>query len=223
MLEEGQLKIRYEFDESGREKTELCIEEEYCVTWISLKEYLEKEMDQSVHEILRRNVIIATQNYNHRVKAFIKEIITNPSNPMSVEHYSAKLKFQGRGAGHDHGTLWVDMKKMDFMMGTESQCDNPIEYHLQDLSIHFESTECIQLQIVKMSLLVCKKSTALDQCEGIESLTVAQKNLEWFASEKPSMDRETWPELLKQFKFIGLNSYLKKFQSYEQLWGRGCD
>ena len=48
LLEERKLKMRYEFDESGREKTEICAEEESWIIWISLKEYLEKEMDQSV-------------------------------------------------------------------------------------------------------------------------------------------------------------------------------
>ena len=45
----------------------------------------------------------------------------------------------------------------------------------------------------------------------------AQKNLEWFASEKLSMDRETWPEHFKQFKFIELNSVFKKVWSNEHL------
>ena len=57
----------------------------------------------------------------------------------------------------------------------------------------------------------------MDHCERIESLTESQKNLEWFASEKLGMDKETWLELLKQFKFIGLNSAFRKFQSYGQL------
>lgn len=69
------------------------------------------------------------------------------------------------------------MKKMEFLMAIESQGDHPIECDLQNLRIYFESTECMQLQKVKMPLLVHKEPTALDQCEGIESLTEAQKNL----------------------------------------------
>ena len=48
----------YEFDESGRKKTEICVEERSCITWISLKEFLENEMDQLVHENLRKNEVI---------------------------------------------------------------------------------------------------------------------------------------------------------------------
>ena len=62
-------------------------------------------------------------------------------------------------------------------MAIESQGDHPIECDLQNLRIYFESTECMQLQKVKMPLLVCKEPTALDQCEGIEGLIEAQKNL----------------------------------------------
>ena len=83
LLEERNLKIRYEFEESGRKKIKICVEEGSCVIiWTSLKEHLEKEIDQSSHKILRRNVVIATQDYYHCVKAFIKEIITHPSDPM---------------------------------------------------------------------------------------------------------------------------------------------
>ena len=57
----------------------------------------------------------------------------------------------------------------------------------------------------------------MDQCEGIKSLTEAQKNFEWFASEKFSMDKETWPGHLNQFKILGFSSAFGKFQSYEQL------
>ena len=34
---------------------------------------------------------------------------------MCVQYWSTKVEFQGRGAGHNHGTLWVDIDKMEFM------------------------------------------------------------------------------------------------------------
>ena len=33
---------------------------------------------------------------------------------MCVEYYTTKVEFQGRGAAHNHGVLWLDMKKMEF-------------------------------------------------------------------------------------------------------------
>ena len=81
---------------------------------IKLREYLKNHVEQSLHEMIRRHVFIATRNYFNRVQAFIKKIVTDKNNPMCVEHWSTKVEFQGRGAGHNHGTLWVDMKKMEF-------------------------------------------------------------------------------------------------------------
>ena len=85
LLEEKKLKMSMNLM-NLEERKQTCDEGESWIIWISPKQYLEKEMDQSVHEILRS--VIVTRNYNHLVKAFIKEIITNLSNPMSVEHFS---------------------------------------------------------------------------------------------------------------------------------------
>ena len=52
------------------------------------------------------------------------------SNPMSVKFYSSKLEFQGRGAPHIHGTMWVDMEKMEFMMENTSTKDDIEVKHL---------------------------------------------------------------------------------------------
>ena len=67
-------------------------------------------------EILRQNVITATRNYKERFQAFLKEFILNPNSELSVKYYSTKLEFQGRGAAHNHGVLWVDLKKMEMKM-----------------------------------------------------------------------------------------------------------
>ena len=48
------------------------------------------------------------------MKAFISNIVEDKNNPMHVKHWSTKVEFQGRGAGHNHGTIWVDMDKMEF-------------------------------------------------------------------------------------------------------------
>ena len=104
------IKIRYEFDSTGLEATKVVLEDDE----IELRKYLEEKVDKSVHELIRTNVLNATRNYNHRVKAFVNEIILNKNNPMAAEHYSTKVEFQGRGAGHNHGTIWVNLKKMEY-------------------------------------------------------------------------------------------------------------
>lgn len=35
-----------------------------------------------------------------------------PNNPMCVKKFCWKMEFQGRGAGHIHGTLWCDLQKV---------------------------------------------------------------------------------------------------------------
>ena len=39
-------------------------------------------------------------------------MIFGRNNPMKVRHISYRVEFQGRGAGHIHGVLWLDMKEM---------------------------------------------------------------------------------------------------------------
>ena len=65
--------------------------------WIPLEEYMNTDIDQGIHEILRKNVVTATRNYQQRVKAVMDKIIRSPFNPLSVEHYASKLEFQARG------------------------------------------------------------------------------------------------------------------------------
>ena len=72
-----------------------------------IREFLKDEVDESLHESIRGNVLLATRYFNHRVKAFVRHIIMGGGNPMNVDKFSYKTEFQARGAGHIHGTLWV--------------------------------------------------------------------------------------------------------------------
>ena len=74
--------------------------------WIPIDVYKEELMD----EIVRRNIVTATRNYHQRVNALMKSIVLHPSNPLSVKHFSKRLDFQGRGAAHDHGVLWLESR-----------------------------------------------------------------------------------------------------------------
>ena len=70
---------------------------------------MKEEVDDSQHELIRTNVLNATRNFQHRVDAFIKEIVFGSNNPMKIRNISYKVEFQGRGAGHIHGVLWSDL------------------------------------------------------------------------------------------------------------------
>ena len=86
--------------------------------WITLEDYMET-IDESLHEVIRKNIVTATRNYQQRVQTLMKTIVRNPSNPLSVKHFSSKLEFAGRGAGHNHGVLWLDIKKVEQMVDVE--------------------------------------------------------------------------------------------------------
>ena len=87
--------------------------------WKPMRQFIEEDVDDSVHELVRGNVLTATRYFQHRVKNFIDRIIMGRNNPMCVQYYSYKVEFQDRGAGHIHGTLWLrlddlqDMKRAD--------------------------------------------------------------------------------------------------------------
>merc|ERR1712243_256938 len=70
--------------------------------------------------MIRTNVLTATRNFQHRVDAFKTEIIMGGNNPMKVKHISYRVEFQGRGAAHIHGTLWLDIKEIE---NSQAFCD----------------------------------------------------------------------------------------------------
>jgi hypothetical protein len=59
--------------------------------------------------MIRTNVLNATRNFQHRVNAFIKEIIFGENNPMEITDLSYKVEFQG----HIHGVLWAKLSKFE--------------------------------------------------------------------------------------------------------------
>ena len=54
----------------------------------TLKQFLHEDVDESLHEMIRTNVLTATRNFQHRVEAFRNEIIIGRNNPMKVKHIS---------------------------------------------------------------------------------------------------------------------------------------
>ena len=74
--------------------------------------FMKENVDARQHEIVRKNVLLATRNFNHRVQEFRKTVLFGANSPMRVRHISYRVEFQGRGAGHIHGVLWVDLKQV---------------------------------------------------------------------------------------------------------------
>ena len=60
----------------------------------TLTKFLEEDVDESLHEMIRTNVLTATRNFQHRVEAFRTEIIMGDNSPMKVKHISYRVEFQ---------------------------------------------------------------------------------------------------------------------------------
>merc|ERR1712105_520437 len=78
-----------------------------------IKQFIEENVEESLHELIRGNVLTATRYFQQRVMHFIEKIAMGSNNPMHVKNYTYKVEFQDRGAGHVHGTLWLRMDKIE--------------------------------------------------------------------------------------------------------------
>ena len=84
--------------------------------WKPIKKFIEENLEESIHELVRGNVLTATRYFEHRVKQFINKVMMGRNNPMHVKYYTYKVEFQDRGAGHIHGTLWLDIDRIENMV-----------------------------------------------------------------------------------------------------------
>ena len=81
-----------------------------------IKQFIKEDIEESLHELIRGNVLSATRYFQQRVNHFIQKVVMGANNPMQVKNYTYKVKFQDRGAGHIHGTLWLRMDKIEKLM-----------------------------------------------------------------------------------------------------------
>ena len=86
--------------------------------WKPLKQFIQEDVEVSFHELIRNNVLTATQFFHHRVQQFLSKIVMAKSAPLPVKRYSYKVEFQQRGAGHVHGVFWLDIPRLNRMVRT---------------------------------------------------------------------------------------------------------
>ena len=43
--------------------------------WKPIKQFMDEDLDESLHELVRGNVLTATRYFDHRVKQFINKIL----------------------------------------------------------------------------------------------------------------------------------------------------
>ena len=135
VLRQRGISVRCTIDSDQEEIYEVYTDEENG--WMPINDYVANKMDETVHDLLKKNVVTATRNYQQRVQALMTNIVKHPSNPLSVKHYASKLEFQARGAGHHHGVLWLDIERIErkvdtHLLNPEIDPDPEADHHLID-------------------------------------------------------------------------------------------
>ena len=124
--------------------------------WQSIDDIIKNEMDETHHELIRGNVITATRYFQHRVKSFFSKIVLNKNNPMCVKNYSYRVEFQERGAAHIHGTLWLNLTKLeDFVSFHDDQTHRTV----------YDKSRDPQLMGIKSAFNKLKLRTHLDEID----------------------------------------------------------
>merc|ERR1719209_544453 len=111
-LERQNCKVHYNVDHLGKENVTVEVRDGKETLEKPWQQYLRDHVDENLHAMMKRNVLLATRNFQHRVETFRKEVIFGQNNPMKVRHISYRVEFQGRGAAHIHGVLWLDLKEI---------------------------------------------------------------------------------------------------------------
>ena len=87
--------VIYEVTDEGKENVRVKVEIEGKSLEMPWQEFLKNHVEEARHSIMRRNVLLATRNFNHRVECFRQEVIFGKNNPMNVRHISYRVEFQG--------------------------------------------------------------------------------------------------------------------------------
>ena len=96
-LEKQGCNIHYIVDHLGKEKVTVDVKDGEETIEKPWQQYLKDHVDENLHSMMTKNVLLSTRNFQHRVETFRNEVIFGPNNPMRVRHISYRVEFQGRG------------------------------------------------------------------------------------------------------------------------------
>ena len=88
-------KINYNVDHCGKENVTVEVKIDGENVEMPWQEYLKSYVEEGKHQMMKRNVLLATRNFNNRVEAFRQNVIFGPNNPMRARHISYRVEFQG--------------------------------------------------------------------------------------------------------------------------------
>ena len=200
-------------EEHGHLTTEIMVEfkKEGKKVKKEIKKYLKEEVDSSLHEIIRGNVLLATRYFNDRVKKFMDIVVMGENNPMMVEYYTYKVEFQDRGAGHIHGTLWLKLERMERLTRKDDG----------QLVLEDENIETAEMDETNSQCNHPFKglSSAFKKLKNIEELTESEKEaLKNFIDEftTVSTNEATVGEIVSRMVLeVNMHSHTKSCRKYD--------
>ena len=210
VLREHGKSVRCSVDPDQKEEYDVLVADE---EWIPLQEFLNEWIDDTTHEVLRRNVVTATRNYQQRVQTLMTEIIRHPSNPLSVKHFASKLEFQARGAGHHHGVLWLDIDRIERKVDTRKlQQDIPFD---TECDHHFRDPENPEL-LARLNNL-----ETLLEVGFVVIILISDNNCDIFQTQTQrdlnEEEKHDLENLHNLFPLYGLKDVLKKLKKFEEV------
>ena len=209
------ISVEYIHDSDGHEETIVKYgnNSEYSK---EINKYIEEDLPPSKHELIRTNVATATRNYCTRVRAFFKNIVRDKNNPMCVEHYTTKVEFQGRGAAHNHGTFWLNMKKLEFFFLDDQECWTDFEFFFNPM----DKQEMLVKKSIKAILKKYNNDSGILDYDDQKVLNDFYFNYVQTSNDKVDTEKdelEFQQHLLSRFPLFGISSAFKKFQTKENL------
>ncbi len=210
ILREHGIGLRCSIDLDSKETYEILTDTR---GWITMEDYMENEMDETLHEVLRKNVVTATRNYQARVQALMQTIVRNPTNPLSVKHFSSKLEFAARGAAHNHGVLWLDIERIEQKVDFSAICQifKQIDHHLSDPS---DVSEYLDEFLTKRDISTerMRKSEKHKTMKILETLQTIEKE-----TELGERNQTLLHDLKLLYPLYGLKASLRKLHKGEDI------
>ena len=93
-LEKMDCKIHYNVDHCGKQNVTVEVKIDGENVEMPWQDYLKSYVEEGKHQMMKRNVLLATRNFNHRVEAFRQNVIFGPNNMMRAHHISTGWSFE---------------------------------------------------------------------------------------------------------------------------------
>ena len=149
-----------------------------------------------------------------RETTIIHDIVTEKNNPMQDEYWSTKVEFQGRGAAHNHGVIWVDMKKMELI-----NIDDDGKWINIDHVLELPTSEALKIKVgIKRLLQLHYNEENGIQGEDFVALEkISDKIFQSDVQQTEKSQNNITNKFVNRFPLFGITTAFKKFQSREKL------